>query len=125
MLIKKNTKQFGMWAESFVAQFLKKNGFEIIDRNYKKQFGEIDIIAQKSSLLVFVEVKARVNTDHVTSHELVVYSKQKKIILTAKDFLMHHENFFKDTVLRFDVAVVHGHAPDCSITYIANAFQDE
>lgn len=50
--------EFGQWAESNVAQYLEQKDYSILDRNYQKKWGEIDIIAKKSGILVFVEVKA-------------------------------------------------------------------
>ena len=50
--------EFGQWAESNVAQYLKQKGYSIVGRNYQKKWGEIDIIAEKDKILIFVEVKA-------------------------------------------------------------------
>lgn len=50
--------EFGQWAENYVAQYLESKGYVIIERNYQKKWGEIDIIAEKNNILIFVEVKA-------------------------------------------------------------------
>ena len=50
--------EFGNWAENHVAQYLKSKGYEVIENNYRKPWGEIDIIAKKDGILIFVEVKA-------------------------------------------------------------------
>ncbi|MBI2064859.1 MAG: YraN family protein [Candidatus Yanofskybacteria bacterium] len=50
--------EFGNWAEDRVAQYLITKGYEVIENNYRKSWGEIDIIAEKEGILVFVEVKA-------------------------------------------------------------------
>lgn len=50
--------EFGVWAEYYVAQYLESKSYKILDRNYRKKWGEIDIIAEKEGILVFVEVKA-------------------------------------------------------------------
>ena len=52
------TSEFGVWAESYVAQYLKSKKYKILGRNYRKKWGEIDIIAEKEGILVFIEVKA-------------------------------------------------------------------
>src|SRR3989344_3600625 len=52
------TSEFGAWAENYVAQYLTSKKYEILSRNYRKKWGEIDIVAQKDGILVFVEVKA-------------------------------------------------------------------
>lgn len=50
--------EFGAWAELYVAQYLRSKGYKILDSNYRKKWGEIDIVAQKDGILIFVEVKA-------------------------------------------------------------------
>ncbi|MDP3697293.1 MAG: YraN family protein [Candidatus Taylorbacteria bacterium] len=54
----KNTSEFGQWSENYVAQYLENKDYRVVDRNYRKKWGEIDIIAQKEGILIFVEVKA-------------------------------------------------------------------
>lgn len=49
---------FGQWAENYVAQYLEGKDYTVVGRNYNKKWGEIDIIAQKEGILIFVEVKA-------------------------------------------------------------------
>lgn len=56
-----NQTDFGAWAENYVAQYLNTRSYEIIERNYRKKWGEIDIIARKDGILIFVEVKANKN----------------------------------------------------------------
>lgn len=116
-----STKLFGNWAEQYVATHLVKNGFTILHKNYRKIFGEIDIIAYQKELLIFVEVKAR-KRKTVTPEEIIVKSKQRKIIATAKDFLMSFTEY-NTTIARFDVALVQGTEQNVTISYIENAFQ--
>ena len=52
-------RQVGDFGEEITAEYLEKNGYRILDRNYSKPFGEIDIIAIKDDLIAFVEVKTR------------------------------------------------------------------
>src|SRR3989344_9031076 len=54
--------EFGNWAENHVAQYLRSRDYRVIENNYRKPWGEIDIIAQKEGILVFVEVKANKDT---------------------------------------------------------------
>jgi len=56
----------GKIGEDLAAHFLCKKGFGILERNYHSRYGEIDIIASKADLIVFVEVKYRKNCFHST-----------------------------------------------------------
>lgn len=114
-------KLFGNWAEQYVSLYLQKHNFVILHTNYRKQFGEIDIIAQKDDLLIFVEVKAR-KTNIVPLEAIILKNKQKKIVATAKDFLMSYKNYNSVTA-RFDVALVENSKQEVTLSYIENAFQ--
>ncbi len=54
-----NTQKIGELGEDVACKYLEKNGFSILERNYTKKWGEIDIIAQKDDVLYFVEVKSK------------------------------------------------------------------
>lgn len=115
-------QQFGQESELIVTRYLQNQNFSILVSNYKKFFGEIDIIALKDNLVVFVEVKARKNSK-VSLHYLVPYAKQQKIIKVARCFISENESKMQNKILRFDVALLHlkdGQKPE--LTYIPNAF---
>ena len=52
-------RRFGNWGEDAAVRYLKTRGYEILDRNYRSSWGEIDIIARQRDVLAFVEVKTR------------------------------------------------------------------
>lgn len=54
-----NTQKIGELGEDVACKYLKKHGFSILERNYTKKWGEIDIIAQKDDRLYFIEVKSK------------------------------------------------------------------
>lgn len=115
-----STGRFGKESEQLVADYLSNQGFKILELNYKKFFGEIDIIAYKKDLIAFVEVKARKNSK-ISLHSLILPSKQKKIIKVAMSYMGSHN--IDEKICRFDVALLHlidGKAPE--LTYIPNAF---
>lgn len=112
-------KILGFHGEHLVAAYLQKNGFSIIAQNYRKRYGEIDLIGQKNDLIVFVEVKTRKNP-YVDPAEVILPSKQKKIIMVAKEFISSHTH--GNAIYRFDVALVECHSNDVNIEYIENAF---
>ena len=73
MSIKTNKQRVGKIGEDIVCRFLMKQDFQIIERNYWKKWGEIDIIAKKSNILHFVEVK----TVSYKNLENVIYETDK------------------------------------------------
>ena len=78
-------RQIGNKAEDKAANFLKKQGYKIIERNYNLPCGEIDIIAQKEKTLVFVEVKYRKNTEDFGGPiAAVTKTKQKSLSITER-----------------------------------------
>jgi putative endonuclease len=109
----------GKIGEALVAHSLEQQGFKILERNYRKFYGEIDIIAVKKDLLVFVEVRSR--THQFEDSLKILPSKQKKIVLVARAFLAKHK-YDDNKTCRFDVAFVHGAGVDRTVTYIPNAF---
>ena len=115
-----NTTALGTQAELFVARQLEANGFTILEHNYKKKYGEIDLIASKKELLIFVEVKMR-TTQYFDAAELITLSKQHKIITTAHAYLASEA--IDDKNCRFDVALVEMHNNTFTMIYLSDAFQ--
>lgn len=83
---------FGYENEDIAYKYLKKNGYEILFRNYKTKFGEIDIIAKKEKTLFFVEVKSSKNYE---SEYYLTDKKIEKIIKSIYIFQQHYEDFSK------------------------------
>ena len=97
-----NYREIGDVGEEATAQFLIKNGYEILKRNYTVRGGEIDIIAKKGDLIAFVEVKTRRKNSTTTGEDAITKSKKQFIIRTAERFLM---TLNEPCDCRFDVAV--------------------
>lgn len=110
-------RALGDAGEAHITHKLEARGFTILARNYTIRGGEIDIIALKDELVLFIEVKTRTRSDFALS-EVITPSKQKKIIFAARYFLATQN--ITDKVCRFDVALVEG--SDKKTTYIPNAF---
>jgi putative endonuclease len=113
-------KQFGHDGEQAVANLLEQKGFTILSRNYTVKGGEIDIIAADLTTVAFVEVKAR-RDQYFDSGQVIILSKQQKIIYAAKTYLSTHSYLF-DKICRFDVALVEQRDQQRKITYIPHAF---
>lgn len=93
-------KAFGIYAEKLACDFLEASGFEIEKRNYRAKNGEIDIIARKDELVVFVEVKARKTKTYGEPVEAVTPTKIERIRGAALEYLRETGSKGK---LRFDV----------------------
>lgn len=70
--------------EDIAAKFLKEKGYKIIERNFRKGYGEIDIIAIHKNILVFIEVKTRTSNKFGTPFEAITYFKLKTLVKTAE-----------------------------------------
>jgi len=94
-------KDLGIQGENTATAYLQRKQYHILKRNYHSAYGEIDIIARKNDVLVFVEVKTRSGSLD-TGLSSVSRGKQKKIINTAQIYL---SRLSSDTLLetRFDV----------------------
>ena len=112
----------GVQGEELVAQMLERKGFAIVERNYRKSFGEIDLIAADSDTILFVEVKLR-TSNCIDLAELIGLSKQKKIGKAIRAYLSETGSALK--LCRCDVALVDKTSGRPQITYIEDAFQIE
>lgn len=113
-------KQIGNSGEIRAVNFLKAKGYEVIETNFRTRTGEIDIIAVMGEVIVFVEVKTLLEGNlEILAKELNT-QKQKRILETAKYFLLKHRKYSNNFV-RFDVVVIDmpGLAP---VYHIENAF---
>ena len=96
-------RAIGNKGEDFAVKILKKEGYEIIERNFTIRGGEIDIIARDGEYLVFVEVKLRKSVDFGRPSEFVTKAKREHIIHTASTYLSIYEI---DLPTRFDVVEI-------------------
>lgn len=77
-------KSIGQDGEDKAAQFLRDQTYEIVDRNWRSRFGEIDIIATKNNILYLVEVKTRSSSQYGFPHEAINSKKLQRMQLTAQ-----------------------------------------
>ncbi|MBN2736368.1 MAG: YraN family protein [Spirochaetales bacterium] len=112
-----NKRNWGKLKEQQAAAFLKGCGFEIISLNYWSKSGEIDIIATKEDIIIFVEVKS--SQYDVNSLEYSVNKrKQERIIGASRDYLQ--KNYKKNARIRYDIVFISNKNSD--IYHIENAF---
>ncbi len=115
-----NRREQGRVGEDMAAEYLQKCGLRIIERNYRFERGEIDIIAEEGDDLVFVEVKARRNDEFGSPEEAVSEEKQEKIYKIADGYLF--ERNLDDRPCRFDVVAIEFRNGRSEIRHIRNAF---
>ena len=114
------TQTSGKLGEDAACHYLKKNHYQILERNYRKRFGEIDIVAKKDNRIAFVEVKARSASDYGIPCEAVTYSKQQKIIKTAQAYVLEQN---LDAEFAFDIIEVRlENGTILAINHIEDAF---
>jgi putative endonuclease len=85
---KRAARAFGLRAETLATLWLRAQWFRILDRNYRVQGGEIDIVAQRGHLIVFVEVKARADLE--TAALAITPQKQRRIQRAVHHWLARH-----------------------------------
>src|ERR1035437_1106655 len=76
--------------EEIATKYLQKIGYKIIERNFRKGYGEIDIVSIHNNVLVFVEVKTRTTGLYGGSIEAISYQKLQKVIRTCEYYKMLH-----------------------------------
>jgi len=114
-----NSKLKGDYGENAVAGYLEAKGYHILKRNFKANGGEIDIITKDGEYIVFIEVKYRTNANYGEAAEAVDFSKSRRIISAAKQYL--HKNDKWEHPCRFDIIEVFG-KEQLNITHHENAF---
>lgn len=103
----KSTVSIGREGESFAAEYLEKNGYRLLCRNYKGAHGELDIIAEKGAYIVFAEVKTR-RAQTQRPAEAVDFKKLSHIMDCAEEFLREYRDneYICSLKPRFDVVEV-------------------
>ena len=103
---RRTAKQFlGAAAEQIAAEYLRAQGLEILDRNFRRRLGELDIIARDGDVLVIAEVRTRSSDQFGGAAASVDPGKQIRLIRAAHQLLQQRRELSKLRV-RFDVLVV-------------------
>ena len=110
----------GVAAEEVAKAYLIDKGLKWVQSHYRSRFGEIDLVMQENSCLVFVEVKYRRSNVFGLAYETVSWRKQRKLVLTALQYIGQYDRRNK-LLSRFDVVGLQG-CP-VQIDWIQNAFE--
>lgn len=118
--MKTEKKKLGDLGEACAMLYLKQNKYKLLDCNYQCDYGEIDIVAKKGDVYVFVEVKTR-SGDFLLPQDAVDKHKENNIYASAKAFLKQY--YLRNVNFRFDIIEVMGTSPkDFKVNHLENAF---
>ena len=113
-------QRLGELGEQAAADALQKDGYRIVARNHRCRRGEVDLVAERGELLVFVEVRTRASSAFGAPQETVDPAKQRRVIAAARDFLARWRG--PERGVRFDVIAVVDGAKGPTLTHLENAF---
>lgn len=116
MAVRGANRRAGFWGERRAIKYLKKNGYKILEHNFKCPFGEVDIIASLGDITAFIEVKAR-NTDAFGAPREAVDRKRRKRYADSARFYFCGRPI--DCIVRFDVIEVY----KGKVNHILSAFE--
>ena len=119
-IVATHTRAIGANAEMIAREYLQQHGLRFITSNYQCRLGEIDLIMQDESHLIFIEVRFRSDIDHDQAAHSITLKKQRRLIKTALAYLQGPGRIFHDKFCRFDAVLINiSH----KIDWIKNAFQ--
>jgi putative endonuclease len=115
----------GNYGETIAREHLKQKGYQVIDRNYRGPFGEIDIVMRDNNQVVFVEVKTRNEKwlEYGLPEQAVNFRKRKRIVRLANRYLNRHRDLINNDY-RFDIVsvIINQQGKAVSVTHIPDAF---
>lgn len=113
--------KIGKDGEDLAVEFLKKNGYRILARNYRCVWGELDIVAEEKGKICFVEVKTRASGKFGLGKEAIDSIKKSHLIKTALMFLKEKDLLERDC--RFDVVSINLEEKNKKLELIKGAFE--
>jgi len=119
--MKMERRYTGRLGEKLAQDFLKKQGFSIIDTNYRCAEGEIDIIAFQDDCLVFIEVRAKSSPVFCSPEESVTRAKKRRLITTARHYRQSHDHLPASWRIDFVAVELNHKAKPMRIELIENA----
>lgn len=114
-------KELGKSGEQLAREYLRKKGYKILEHNYRTRYGEIDIIAQQDSSIVFIEVRTKRTPKFGPPQLSITKFKRNQITKSALAYIK--ENAISDQSCRFDVVAITFESSGTKIDHIENAFE--
>lgn len=113
-------KALGQQGEEIAVRYLQKEGYRILDRNFRTRYGELDVICMKKDILVFVEVKTRRSETYGTAEEALTPNKIEHIRKVALHYL--NTRPVRHREIRFDVITILMTNHEPQLNHITAAF---
>jgi len=86
-----HNQRIGKWGEDTAAEYLAEHGYEIVKRNARTPYGEIDIVARQGDVTIFVEVKTRTSNKMGLPEESITPRKREHMLAAADHYAAEHE----------------------------------
>jgi len=114
-----NHNELGKKGEDLAVDFLLKNGYDIVARNYIYQKAEVDVIAKKGDILAVVEVKTRTSADFGDPQQFLKPKQMQRIIKAVDEFVNSND---MNVEVRFDIIAIVLNKKGMSLEHLENAF---
>ncbi len=111
--------ELGKRGENLAVEYLLKNGYKIVKRNWRFQKAEVDIIAKKENVLAVIEVKTRSNDYFGNPQDFVSPKKIKLLVRAIDEYVIKHD---LDVEVRFDIIAIINKTHTLNIEHLKNAF---
>lgn len=111
--------ELGKKGEQLAVDFLLKNGYDVVERNYRFQKAEIDIIARKADVLAVVEVKTRSTSDFGNPQDFVKPKQIQRLVKAVDEYVVSNA---LDVEVRFDIVAIVKEGKGFKIEHLESAF---
>jgi len=120
-----NRKDTGNQGELIAQNYLKKHGYNIIEKNFRSRFGEIDIIAKQNDTLVFVEVRTKKSRSFGIPEESITATKARHLMHTAYYYRQNHKKLPESWRIDFLAIELDDDDKPLRVNLIENAIEEE
>ncbi len=97
-------QRLGRWGEDLAVSYLEKEGYSIIERNFRTRYGEVDVVASKGGQVIFIEVRTKSSDAYGGPEESITARKREHLMLAAQEYLQ--SNGLEDSSWRIDLVAV-------------------
>ncbi|PHS07822.1 MAG: endonuclease [Kordia sp.] len=111
--------ELGRKGEALTEEYLLRNGYQVLAKNWRYLKAEIDIIAKKGDVLAIIEVKTRTSVDIISPEAAVNSKKIKLLVAAANEYVIQND---LDVEVRFDIVAIHKKNEKYNMNHIKDAF---